>query len=533
MLGTAKPADVEMTSAPLFTQGFRLPQGLRRSLMLAGAAALALGAQPASAITVFNGNLVVSSLTYAGTASLIQVGQALPDCPTPTSCVTAVANGAYPNVFQNNTADGSFGVTAPYSLQVLRTNGHAATVTNTIAVPDSAFAGSFSSKSEGALNLSADGRYITFMGYASGINQLDVSNANTPGAVDPTNPVTVTPTDRAIAQVNSQGQFVFTDVNSYSGNNGRAAILANGKYYTVGNAGNGGNPQPASIIAGTGVQLVTPGTGASTKVGAFSITQIPGNTKPDKAGKDDNYRGETIFNNTLYVTKGSGSNGIDTIYQVGVAGTLPNAADSASTTISILPGFPTGLAKNDTSFFPFGIWFANASTLYVADEGDGVMADAGTDINAGLEKWSLVGKTWKLDYTLQAGLGLGQSYGVAGYPASLDPETDGLRNITGQVNANGTVTIYGVTSTVSTNGDQGADPNRLVAINDVVGDTTAGQTSGEAFSVLETAVNGQVLRGVSLAPVPEPATWAMMLVGFGGLGATLRMGRRKQHAFAA
>ncbi len=27
--------------------------------------------------------------------------------------------------------------------------------------------------------------------------------------------------------------------------------------------------------------------------------------------------------------------------------------------------------------------------------------------------------------------------------------------------------------------------------------------------------------------LPEPATWAMMLVGFGGLGATMRMTRRK------
>jgi hypothetical protein len=31
--------------------------------------------------------------------------------------------------------------------------------------------------------------------------------------------------------------------------------------------------------------------------------------------------------------------------------------------------------------------------------------------------------------------------------------------------------------------------------------------------------------------VPEPATWAMMLLGFGGLGATLR--RRRAQAVAA
>ena len=36
----------------------------------------------------------------------------------------------------------------------------------------------------------------------------------------------------------------------------------------------------------------------------------------------------------------------------------------------VLKGFPTTLAKTSTAF-PFGIWFANANTLYVADEGSG------------------------------------------------------------------------------------------------------------------------------------------------------------------
>lgn len=56
---------------------------------------------------------------------------------------------------------------------------------------------------------------------------------------------------------------------------------------------------------------------------------------------------------------------------------------ASSTQVAILPGFPTGLAANistdppspnfaTTDLHPFGIWFANATTLYVADEGDGV-----------------------------------------------------------------------------------------------------------------------------------------------------------------
>lgn len=80
-------------------------------------------------------------------------------------------------------------------------------------------------------------------------------------------------------------------------------------------------------------------------------------------------------------------------------------------------------------------------------------------------------------YTLTAGLGLGVPYTVAGYPTGNNsgtsgagfpwaPATDGLRNITGVVNGDGTATIYAITSTISGNGDQGADPNKLVVIRD-------------------------------------------------------------------
>ncbi|MFZ3246262.1 MAG: hypothetical protein WA185_14420, partial [Candidatus Acidiferrales bacterium] len=38
----------------------------------------------------------------------------------------------------------------------------------------------------------------------------------------------------------------------------------------------------------------------------------------------------------------------------------------------ILKGFPTLKAKSNSGVsYPFGIWFANSTTLYVADEGSG------------------------------------------------------------------------------------------------------------------------------------------------------------------
>ncbi len=470
------------------------------------------------------GNLVLSRTVYSGDATSVVLGQALPPiCPasantaSPGACqIMATGNGAYPsttgtnNVFSNNQVDGSFGITSPIFLDQITPSG---TTVNTFEVPSSMIVTSFSSKSELALNLSTDGSVITFMGYVTAPNTVDVSNSNTPVVYDPTNPSGGS-YFRAVAQVGANGAIQVTPTNAYSGNNGRAAILANGSYYMVGNSNNSDNKSTAAnVVASTGVEIATPGQAATTtptEVGNFSITQVtnPATGMPytaDKLGKDNNFRGLTIFNNTLCVTKGSGGNGIDTVYQVGNAGSLPTLANAATAPITILPGFPTGLATNagPTSDYPFGIWFANATTLYVADEGDGIPADAAGSKTAGLQKWILSNGTWTMAYVLQNGLNLGVPYTIANYPTALNPSTDGLRNITGMVNSNGTVTIYGLTSTVSsqyTTGDQGADPNKLVSITDTLANTTAAGAASETFTTLRTANAGEVLRGISLVP---------------------------------
>ena len=235
----------------------------------------------------------------------------------------------------------------------------------------------------------------------------------------------------------------------------------------------------------------------------------------DKPGKDTNFRGLTIFNNTLYVSKGSGSNGINTVYQVGTAGTLPagSAADLAMVPISILPGFPSTAASTTTAF-PFGIWFADLNTLYVCDEGDGTLvtpavngnvADAQTLASAGLQKWRLTNGTWVRQYVLQDGLKIGVPYSIDDYPTSLNPATDGCRNIAGEHNWDGTVTIFAITSTVSANGDTGADPNKLVKVTDRLSDTTlpTGEDRLGHFETIRRAKAGEVFRGVALAPGDE------------------------------
>jgi uncharacterized protein (TIGR03437 family) len=471
-----------------------------------------------------SGNLVLSRSVYTGDPSSVVVGSVLPPvCPASANAAAAGAcgakatnSGAYPstsssnNVWNNDSVDGSFGITSPIFLDQITPSG---TTLNSFAVPSNMIVTSFSSKSELALNLSTDGSVLTFMGYVTAPNTVDVSNSNTPGVYDPTNPSGGS-YFRAVAQVDATGAIQVTPTNAYSGNNGRAAIQSNGLYYMVGNSNNsaasGAAGTPANVVTSTGVEIATPGQAANTpptEVGDFSITQVtnPATGTPyaaDKLGKDNNFRGLTIFNNTLYVTKGSGGNGIDTVYQVGNGGALPTLANAASAPITILPGFPVALAKTAgaTSDYPFGIWFANANTLYVADEGDGVIADAAASKTAGLQKWILSGGTWTMAYVLQNGLNLGQFYTIANYPTAINPATAGLRNITGVVNSNGTVTIYAVTSTVSTNGDQGADPNKLVSITDTLANTAAAGAASETFTTLRTAVAGEVLRGIAWAP---------------------------------
>src|SRR5579872_210706 len=126
------------------------------------------------------GNLVVSRSVYSGDASSIIKGQALPPvCPSTAKCGTGAAsdNGAYPsttstnNVWNNDTVDGSFGITAPIFLDQITPAG---TVVNTLSVPPGLITSSFSSKSELALNLSTDGASFTFVGYEAPPNTIDV-----------------------------------------------------------------------------------------------------------------------------------------------------------------------------------------------------------------------------------------------------------------------------------------------------------------------------------------------------------------------
>jgi hypothetical protein len=609
------------------------------------AALLAVSSSHGAGRVIIPGHLVVSRAVYSGTANTVPFPGIL------VNNAASVADGVYPDVFNNENPDASFGVTAPIYLDTMSTQGvvvKSFNVTQEVGVQlGRNIATSFSSKSEVALNLTLEGDAVTFIAYAAAPNQLDISNANTPGHIDMSNLAVNAPsTQRVVIEVDALGHAEVTATNAYSGNNGRAVIGADGNYYMAGNAGNNGKSVtfasgtvsiangsnavalsgasstanmhfgtpfsgmniPAgtyvtainsptsftisanatgtasgsyvaneaalqlpgfSVSAGsnmatigtgaggtanmavsmritgtgipsgtyvssiisltqftisanatanssgnytagvplsmlsdnTGVQMIAKGaSGESTVVGQVNGTYGSdtgyqrgfAGSPSDKTGKVNNYRGLTLnrFNNTLYVSKGSGSNGVNSVYQVG-AGGLPTLASAGTTPFSILPGFPT----TGTTTHPFGLWFADANTLYVADEGSGSVSDP----NAGLQKWAFNGSVWVKRYTLQANL-IGNSYNVTGGGTTITPTVVGLRNIAGRANRDGTVTVFGTTSTTSDLTDVGADPNQLVSVTDLPSATTL--PDSEAFTTLRTAEYGEVLRGVAFAPIP-------------------------------
>ena len=289
---------------------------------------------------------------------------------------------------------------------------------------------------------------------------------------------------RTIIAMDAFGMITYTPTVNYGEDNSRAALLgSNGLYYTVGNSNNGATKLFAQgfstpdVTETTGLEVIKPIKALTSSVANLPLSFLEGNSAEVNAmlsvasvppgatvkpGKVTNFRGLTEFGGALWFTKGSGSNGINTLYTVAAPDQLPTVSDAVTTAkISVVPGFPTDPANSTAgaNFTPFGVFFANATTLYLADEGSGsTTPDASS--HAGLEKWSLVNGTWQLDYVLTNGLITGVGRVLKGpdgqYPEATPPNggtfapvTDvGLRNLTGVV-VGDTVTLWATTSTAS------------------------------------------------------------------------------------
>ena len=281
--------------------------------------------------------------------------------------------------------------------------------TATIALPTAAsganqpFTLSGSATSEGFLNVSTNGQYLTLGGYAvaPGVGNVAAATA----ALVPRAVARIALVDNAV-----DTSTVFTADTSYSTGNIRSVASTNGTDLWA--AGDG------SSTTG-GVRYTTLGSTTSTIVS--SATPAP---------TLSNARAVNIFNGQLYASSSS-------------APTSPSPGANYRGVIAIGTGLPTAGPQTITPLLPaadsgdrssYDFWFKDASTLYIAD--DGLAANGG-----GIQKWIESAGTWSLAYTL----------------LNSGATTTGVRGLSGTV-VGGDAVLYATTTQTSA--------NRLITVTD-------------------------------------------------------------------
>jgi hypothetical protein len=211
---------------------------------------------------------------------------------------------------------------------------------------------SFSSKSEGSLHLSLDGRYLTYMSYNSAAGLEGVSGSETTNPKAQITGATGPFYDRAVALIKYDGTVTVTKEDfAYSGDNPRGVITLNGRqFYMAGNSDSTTNNTTPITGPGLtiGARLGMPGSTNSIQLGTYFATDRPDESAKNHI-KDNNWRGIGIFpdakgNQNLYVSKGSGGNGDDGIFQV-LNGNFPNVT-LAQVVTGTGAGVPAGGTDN-------------------------------------------------------------------------------------------------------------------------------------------------------------------------------------------
>jgi len=432
---------------------------------------------------------------------------------------TNVPNGT--GTGSGNSSNGGYGdnQAAPLTLfQYTPNSTSSATFINSLVLPQNAsganvaLSGEYGSSSEGTLNLSGAGQYLTLLGY--GVNDA-AFNAN---------PVTYGSAG-SLAQSGSLTGQSYTAIP-------RVLILvdANGNVNSataVYNVFNTNNPRSAFTLTGATGYISGQGTGSDATGGVFylPVLGVPNNSPTAITGLDatsktiaQDTRDVRIINNTLYVSvdskEGSGNNRSF----IGTLGTPPaTSLYNSGGGPSMLSGYgntggtgkvtiSTGANSNGNNLnagLPINLsavnyYLASPSVLYVSDSGD-PKNDSNGDNNSngsanigdgGLQKWinskSDGSGTWSLAYTLYQGLNLVNNGGSTG--------TSGLYGLAGTVSGNN-VQLYATNYTLND-----LDFTYLYGITDNITYTTAPQASGESFTVLDTAPADSNFKGVSFAP---------------------------------
>jgi hypothetical protein len=287
---------------------------------------------------------------------------------------------------------------------------------------------------------------------------------------------------RTIARVDVLGNVNSTTNFSAAGVSVRSAITTTGTdIWWSGDTGSGSTGGIRYLTLGS----TTSGVALAAGTGASSTT--PGGPNPVPL----NSRIIGIFGDQLYGTSGVAIGGgasaysFRGVFNIGVG--LPTTANQLG---SIIVGGGTG--NSGLIDAPMEFYIADSNTIYVADDDDNA------PLSNGLQKWLFASGSWTKVWS------------------AVPSGATGMRGLTGVVTGS-SVQLYGITAVAS-----GTLPTSLVALADTLSGTVA-----PSFALLATSGSNFVFRGVAFAPVPEPATAVIGLVGVSMLFAVRRMRWRR------
>ncbi len=449
---------------------------------------------------------------------------------------------------------------SPITLSQLQlgAGGTTATAVSSLTLPqaqsgaNAAISGEYGSASEGVLQQSLNGQYLTIVGYGVNANTFNTAPTSTYGNAALGQSISVangtnTVVPRVVALISGIGSVDTTTALTgvFNTNNPRSAATVDGSSFYVSGQGVTGD--------GTGgVFYATRGATTATPINTSNLPAPSGNPNGTaSATYGTEVRSVELANTAngpgLYVSRDvkvsgtpndatdirsltNATGGLPTSSSGLVANRIDNAASSGSNTSSIdvtnatdngvnhpRNGQAVGHTGNTFVYLsPEEFYFANPSTLYVADSGSPKNGSAGAAAlgDGGIQKWvnsKADGTgTWTLEYDIYNGLGLVSNAG-ANSATPTAPGVTGLFSLTGEV-VGGNVELF-----ATSYGLNELSTSYLYEVTDVLSNTSAAVGTAETFNTLFQAPTGTLIRGVAFAPTPEPASIAVFGLGLAGL----------------
>ena len=493
-------------------------------------------------------NVTKKTRPFVAVASSVLIGGMTLAAPRYAAAMAFTAGDLVISVYGNGDGSGPYtdNQATPITLQEITTSGAAV---GQIVLPQSAsganaaISGEYGSSSEGTLQLSTNGYYLTIAGYGVNAATYNANSASYGGAQK-----TCITSGASAANCYPLAQSA-----SVPGFAPSAAAIAAGYLSTITvprvvaligqNGGvdtstsltgvfNENNPRSVATVNGSSLYISGQGAnGSDTATQGIFLAQRGATTATSHIYGALDTRTVSIQNQQLFVSTDStaGSGVTENISSFGSAGSLPTGATTPSilanikskytvASLSQLNAYDLANLGSNTAYTtatktkgivylsPENYFLANPTTMYVADSGAPKGDNNGTGSTAqgvsdgGLQKWSLVGGVWVLDYTLSAGLNLVPDTTTCG-SNQVNCGTTGLIGLTGRV-VGDSVELYATNATL---GD--LDQTYLFGITDSL--SASSLPSGESFTTLVTAAAGTNIRGVSFAPAPEPASIAV------------------------